>query len=316
MRYWKCLENNKGAESFTIGKIYESDDEGYNVINDGGFEYGKYMTIVNDDTITTLNDWCEFKEVTYEDYILQEFTSGKIGVQFKDDDACEYWSEKLKLACIKDKVINGWKLSTPMEEDSDVYYVHNNHIYWDDECEIDNVIVLEANEDNKKENKEMNKKEFTKENLKDGMIVEFRSPLVEGSKHLVLNGYFMNNNTRDYHLLNCIDNKLNDNSSDHSYDIIKVFETEGNKLDNIFNENNLKLIWEREEDLMMKEYLNVDKNISIEPNGNSYDDDEDENIWIKKENNEWGDEECISLTIEEAKFMVDSLSDILNNLDK
>lgn len=36
MRKWKCTENEQGRGNFTVGKIYESDDFGYGLIDDAG----------------------------------------------------------------------------------------------------------------------------------------------------------------------------------------------------------------------------------------------------------------------------------------
>ena len=39
MRKWKCVENGGGNSDFTIGKIYESDDKGFGIVDDSDFEF-------------------------------------------------------------------------------------------------------------------------------------------------------------------------------------------------------------------------------------------------------------------------------------
>ncbi len=80
---------------------------------------------------------------------------------------------------------------------------------------------------------------FTKADLKDGMIVEYRN----GTRRLVLNGKFMGKNFFAY-----IDDYCNDltNPFEIERDIVKVYESDGNILDKLFKDGFLKLIWERQ----------------------------------------------------------------------
>lgn len=95
------------------------------------------------------------------------------------------------------------------------------------------------------------KKEFTKADLKDGMVVEDRNE----NMYLILGNKLINE--IDYYLLDEYDEDLRDISSNNSicdYDIVKVFVLRIDSIYNIgdiFDCNNLELIWERKESKKM-----------------------------------------------------------------
>lgn len=78
------------------------------------------------------------------------------------------------------------------------------------------------------------KKEFTKADLKDGMVVEHR----DGEKFLVLGEKMINR--IGFRRIN----------KDNDYDVVKVYKVKSRRiysLDGIFNDECLELIWERKE---------------------------------------------------------------------
>ncbi len=84
------------------------------------------------------------------------------------------------------------------------------------------------------------KKEFTKSDLKDGMIVEHR----DGDRAIILDGRAIGDGFLELNYLT--DDLMCDFDSEN--DIVKVFKSK--KCDNkrnLFNDENLELIWEREE---------------------------------------------------------------------
>lgn len=83
-------------------------------------------------------------------------------------------------------------------------------------------------------------KEFTKADLKDGMIVEYR----KGYRRLVINGYLIGKDS-NYKL----DNYHSDLKCSYSdLDIMKVFKVRRIViLNELFDTENLELIWERDE---------------------------------------------------------------------
>ena len=99
--------------------------------------------------------------------------------------------------------------------------------------------------------KEKTVQEFTKADLKDGMVVEDRNE----NMYLILGNKLINE--IDYYLLDEYDEDLRDISSNNSiydYDIVKVFVLRINsiyKIGDIFDCNNLELIWERKESKKM-----------------------------------------------------------------
>lgn len=96
----------------------------------------------------------------------------------------------------------------------------------------------------KKYPKQTNMKQFTKEDLQPGMIVELRN----GEKNLVVNSseesFLISAN--DYHLLDIYTNDLK--SRNKNFDIVKVYTHNcTGTLEFILEHDNHKLIWEREE---------------------------------------------------------------------
>ncbi len=93
--------------------------------------------------------------------------------------------------------------------------------------------------------KKFMQKEFTKADLKDGMIVETR----EKGKYIVLGNMFLNSN--GHNRLDEYTDELKENEYNmEEYDVVKVFKIKNNCVSNIkylFENKNLELIWERTE---------------------------------------------------------------------
>lgn len=93
--------------------------------------------------------------------------------------------------------------------------------------------------------KEQAVQEFTKADLKDGMVVEDRS----NNMYMVLGDKFLNNS--GYNNLYGFDKYLSDISFNAPlFDIVKVFVLKIDsihKIGDVFDYNNLELIWERKE---------------------------------------------------------------------
>lgn len=111
------------------------------------------------------------------------------------------------------------------------------------------------------------KKEFTKADLKDGMVTEYSN----GKRRLVLNDYLIGKD--GYYELNKYTEDMKDKESSER-DIMRVFKIDIiTTLDRIFHIDNLKIIWERKETKCMTieemrqklEELTGNK-IEIEPN--------------------------------------------------
>lgn len=81
---------------------------------------------------------------------------------------------------------------------------------------------------------------MTKNDLKDGMVVELRN----GKKYVVLLGKIMN--ISNYTNIHQYDDKL-EMKDMTTFDIVKIFNSKGWSLNNISDNDNLSLIWKREE---------------------------------------------------------------------
>ena len=98
-------------------------------------------------------------------------------------------------------------------------------------------------------------KTMTKSDLKNGMVVELRN----GKRFLIVNALGIGKDS-------CIyldgffgyDENLNDVCGNSTLDITKIYKTEGNTFNNLFDNERLSLIWEREE---KQELSNEDKQI-------------------------------------------------------
>ena len=89
------------------------------------------------------------------------------------------------------------------------------------------------------------RKEFTKADLKDGMVVEYRN----GERRIVLGGVLYSE-TKDSKLCfydeNLLDNCMDENFT--GFDIMKVYDVKYHKsFKTLFDDDNLRLVWEREE---------------------------------------------------------------------
>ena len=90
------------------------------------------------------------------------------------------------------------------------------------------------------------RKSFTKEDLKPGMVVEFR----KGDRRLYVNDVFTS--LSGFMWIKQYNNDLTF-SEDKSFDVVKVFKCDGTMFDNLFKNHNLTLIWERKEEEPVKE---------------------------------------------------------------
>lgn len=59
MRYWKCVENSGTLNCFTVGNIYETDDNGLCLKDDEGKQWFSYTL----DAIEIKQQGCVFKEI-------------------------------------------------------------------------------------------------------------------------------------------------------------------------------------------------------------------------------------------------------------
>lgn len=301
MKYWKCIDDKSGIDCTTSGKIYETDDLGIGLVDDKGFEFSHYQPWAFNAT---------FEEVTYEDYILQEFVEGRIGIKFKNDDACEYWNKRL-LPKVNNPI--RYSMSTTKMNSRFRYYVDRgeNRLKFDAGNEDLKVVVLSTPEENKKENEDM-KKEFTKSDLVNGMVVETR----DKTKYLVHNEFLLDADGYSHITLASTTEDLLDNSDMSEFDIVKVYRSNTHKIDGLFDLDYLDLIWERKEveDLTKKEYKF--ELLTISPNGESYLEDEEDGIFIKKKNIYGICDSYIAISLEEAEFLIESLTEIVKTIEE
>ena len=74
MRKWKCTSVNNGNRgAFTIGKIYETDDEGYSFIVDGGHKI-KNLSLI--DEMKCYDGQLQFNEIKEEEKKVNKFKVG------------------------------------------------------------------------------------------------------------------------------------------------------------------------------------------------------------------------------------------------
>lgn len=304
-RYWRAIYEDGERGSFTDGKIYESDNSGYGMIDNLGSPFnnikaGEFLQ-------------CKFEEVIYQDYILQEFVEERIAIALKDYDACEYWRELLKEACVKKEIKNSFDFALVYDEwdndDNNFYYVQDNKVRSDGKESAKRVILerLTKTENKKEENKEMNK-EFTKSDLINGMVVETRDEVL----YLIHNEYLLDRNGENNLYLEDYNEELLD-CDERQYDIVRVFKSDADTLNDLFDKIYLDLIWERNDNLK-KEYEFRD--IIISPNGKDYKDEEEGGqIFIKKFSDDW-DDDSFAITIDEAEFLIKSLTEIVTNMKK
>lgn len=119
MRYWKCIRSDNEGKDFKIGKIYESDDNGFNVRDESGFLW--------DNTFICKTGFGEFEKATRRDYLYQlekegklefnerDFVNGDLAVKF--NGWCKFSGELYEI-CNKYKLINIWHF-----DGSSKYYV-------------------------------------------------------------------------------------------------------------------------------------------------------------------------------------------------
>ena len=128
------------------------------------------------------------------------------------------------------------------------YYLEADHITWD--------IMGDGNESIEYSTLKEKKDIITKSDLKNGMVVELR----DGTRFLVVNDLGIGKDS-------CInldgllgyDENLNDVSGYSTFDITKIYKTAGNTFKNLFDNERLSLIWEREE----KEEIKVGDKVKV-----------------------------------------------------
>ena len=114
------------------------------------------------------------------------------------------------------------------------------------------------------------KKEFTKSDLKDGMVVEYR----KGNKLVVFGEKLLTKTSNDS--MDGFEDDLTDKTfKEKDYDIIKVYKVNTKKirrLGDIFDDENLELIWKRQEtksmtteEMRQKLEELTGENIEVEP---------------------------------------------------
>ena len=129
------------------------------------------------------------------------------------------------------------------------YYLESNKISWSTK-DFDNDSIEYSTLKGKI-------KTMTKSDLKNGMVVELRN----GKRFLIVNDRGIGKDT-------CIsldgfggyDENLYDVIGYSEYDITKIYKTEGNTFNNLFDNERLSLIWEREEAKLSNEDKQIIKN--------------------------------------------------------
>lgn len=95
------------------------------------------------------------------------------------------------------------------------------------------------------------KKEFTKSDLKNGMVVETRN-----KTRFLVNGDILVGKWNDWdELENYEDDLTIFGEKDDECDIVKVYTTSSHYIEYMFDDDNLILIWERKEEMETKEYI-------------------------------------------------------------
>ena len=115
-------------------------------------------------------------------------------------------------------------------------------------------------------------KEFTKADLKDGMIVKYRN----GEMYLKFGGKLINND--GFEELSTFDNNLKDVDFSSDYDIMKIYKLNLTKVycfKDIFTIENIELIWERDvtkhmtaDEMRQKLEDLIGEKIEVEPSRN------------------------------------------------
>ncbi len=72
MRYWKCVGLNDKSSNFTLGRVYESDNNGFGIVNGDGVHMLGLSTLAKRGTWNAFNTKSQFTEVCEQDYINQE----------------------------------------------------------------------------------------------------------------------------------------------------------------------------------------------------------------------------------------------------
>ena len=158
------------------------------------------------------------------------------------------------------------------------------------------------------------KKEFTKSDLKNGMVVETRN-----KTRFLVNGDILVGKWNDWdELENYEDDLTVFGEKDDECDIVKAHTTNSYYIEHMFDDDNLILIWERKDEMETKkyiieqEYIDEDykliEDITILPNNSRgyHHPDSNHPISIMKD----GDF-ALSLTIDSAKEMIKSLQEIV-----
>lgn len=153
--------------------------------------------------------------------------------------------------------------------------------------------------------------------LKEGMICEFR----DGDRGIVIGNYVIckTSNIAISDLGEKISRYKDKYDHDDKFcDIVKVFKLKSSTTledilsDNLLNENYVELFWQEEEDLNTKVYKLSD--LIIKPNGKRYSDDENEEIFIEKE--DWsGDKDYMSISVDEAKKLIKVFNEIIETIE-
>ena len=94
---------------------------------------------------------------------------------------------------------------------------------------------------------------FTKADLKDGMVVEHR----DGKRHLVLGERLIG--VRTWRYIRDVHDDLNDTTESLAID--KVYQTKGYNLQNLFDNNQIVLIWERTEPIKEMTIEEIEKEL-------------------------------------------------------
>ena len=164
---------------------------------------------------------------------------------------------------------------------------------------------------------------FTKDMLKDGMVVE----TVEKKRYLVNGNRLLNSNGETFLSIEYYKNNLNCYDDNEHYEIVKIYDTI-DWFNQMKDENQLFLIWERT--MENKTYVftqnNIDERhndthtITIQPNWHegysSKNGETNMPIFLKDTNNrDIDDTNFIGLTIDTAQKIADALNEIVKYVE-
>lgn len=323
MRYFKCI-NNIGIGAYKdikLNRIYEVYNDGTGLTDETGFIWSK-RTVLRTESLPTFYSYSysevKFEEVSRGDYLLQKFFDGKIGISFSRNSnyrnsPCSKLSENM-IKMVKEKNLRtdqsfcGGGIYYVM--DGEVLYVsHEKHI----KASLDEGI-MDLNDsffEIEKEEGEEKMENFELSDIKDGMIVETKS---EGFAILLNERLFFEDGNidfyqyeKDFQRRGCFSGEIQP-----GFEIIAVYKVGANVTefgDILDDEEDLDLVWKKEESKDKKTYGLEGYGIYVEPEWSTYYNGDINNPILICD----ADSDSISISHTQAAELVEYLTDILNN---